>query len=90
VTRNYGIDIILLTVIVKVLFLPLSQKSMKSMRDMQRLQPQMAKLREKFKDDRERLNKEMMELYRRHRVNPSAAACRCSCSSRCSSASIKR
>jgi YidC/Oxa1 family membrane protein insertase len=70
VTRNYGIDIILLTVVVKVLFLPLSQKSMKSMRDMQRLQPQMAKLREKFKDDRERLNKEMMELYRRHRVNP--------------------
>jgi YidC/Oxa1 family membrane protein insertase len=43
---------------------------MKSMRDMQRLQPQMAKLREKFKDDRERLNKEMIELYRRHRVNP--------------------
>jgi len=70
VTRNYGVDIVLLTVLVKVLFLPLSQKSMKSMRDMQRLQPQMAKLREKFKDDRERLNKEMMELYRRHRVNP--------------------
>jgi YidC/Oxa1 family membrane protein insertase len=69
-TRNYGIDIILLTVLVKVLFLPLSHKSMKSMRDMQRLQPQMAKLREKFKDDRERLNKEMIELYRRHRVNP--------------------
>ncbi|HEY2387281.1 MAG TPA: membrane protein insertase YidC [Candidatus Binatia bacterium] len=70
VTRNYGIDIILLTLLVKGLFLPLSQKSMKSMRDMQRLQPQVAKLREKFKDDRERLNKEMMELYRRHRVNP--------------------
>jgi YidC/Oxa1 family membrane protein insertase len=70
VTRNYGVDIVLLTILVKVLFLPLSQKSMKSMRDMQRLQPQMAKLREKFKDDRERLNKEMMELYRRHRVNP--------------------
>jgi YidC/Oxa1 family membrane protein insertase len=70
VTRNYGVDIVLLTVLVKVLFFPLSQKSMKSMRDMQRLQPQMAKLREKFKDDRERLNKEMMELYRRHRVNP--------------------
>jgi YidC/Oxa1 family membrane protein insertase len=69
-TRNYGVDIVLLTVLVKVIFLPLSQKSMKSMRDMQRLQPQMAKLREKFKDDRERLNKEMMELYRRHRVNP--------------------
>jgi YidC/Oxa1 family membrane protein insertase len=70
VTGNYGIDIILLTILVKVLFIPLSNKSMKSMRDMQRLQPQMAKLREKFKDDRERLNKEMIELYRRHRVNP--------------------
>jgi YidC/Oxa1 family membrane protein insertase len=69
-TRNYGVDVILLTILVKVLFIPLSQKSMKSMRDMQRLQPQMAKLREKFKDDRERLNKEMVELYRRHRVNP--------------------
>jgi YidC/Oxa1 family membrane protein insertase len=69
-TRNYGVDIILLTILVKVLFIPLSNKSMKSMRDMQRLQPQMAKLREKFKDDRERLNKEMIELYRRHRVNP--------------------
>jgi YidC/Oxa1 family membrane protein insertase len=69
-TRNYGVDIIVLTIVVKVLFLPLSQKSMKSMRDMQRLQPQMAKLREKFKDDRDRLNKEMIELYRRHRVNP--------------------
>ncbi len=70
VTGNYGIDIIVLTLLVKGLFMPLSQKSMKSMRDMQRLQPQVAKLREKFKDDRERLNKEMMELYRRHRVNP--------------------
>jgi YidC/Oxa1 family membrane protein insertase len=70
VTRNYGIDVILLTILVKVLFIPLTNRSMKSMRDMQRLQPQMAKLREKFKDDRERLNKEMIELYRRHRVNP--------------------
>jgi len=70
VTGNYGIDIILLTILVKVLFIPLTHKSMKSMRAMQRLQPQMAKLREKFKDDRERLNKEMIELYRRHRVNP--------------------
>lgn len=70
VTRNYGVDIILLTILIKVLFIPLTNRSMKSMRDMQRLQPQMAKLREKFKDDRERLNKEMIELYRRHRVNP--------------------
>lgn len=70
VTRNYGVDIILLTILIKVLFIPLTNRSMKSMRDMQRLQPQMAKLREKFKDDREKLNKEMIELYRRHRVNP--------------------
>ncbi len=70
VTGNYGVDIVLLTILIKVLFIPLTNRSMKSMRDMQRLQPQMAKLREKFKDDRERLNKEMIELYRRHRVNP--------------------
>ena len=70
ITGNYGIDVILLTILVKALFIPLTNRSMKSMRDMQRLQPQMAKLREKFKDDRERLNKEMIELYRRHRVNP--------------------
>lgn len=70
VTGNYGIDIILLTILVKVLFIPLTNKSMKSMREMQRLQPQMAKLREKYADDREQLNKEMIELYRRHRVNP--------------------
>jgi YidC/Oxa1 family membrane protein insertase len=70
VTGNYGVDIILLTILIKVLFIPLTNRSMKSMRDMQRLQPQMAKLREKYKDDRETLNKEMIELYRRHRVNP--------------------
>jgi YidC/Oxa1 family membrane protein insertase len=70
VTRNYGVDIILLTILIKVLFIPLTNRSMRSMRDMQRLQPQMAKLREKYKDDREKLNKEMIELYRRHRVNP--------------------
>ena len=70
VTGNYGVDIILLTILVKVLFIPLTNRSMKSMRDMQRLQPQMVKFREKFKDDREQLNKEMIELYRRHRVNP--------------------
>jgi len=70
ITRNYGIDVILLTILVKVLFMPLTNRSMKSMRDMQRLQPQMTKLREKFKDDRDRLNKEMIELYRRHSVNP--------------------
>jgi YidC/Oxa1 family membrane protein insertase len=69
-TGNYGIDIILLTVVIKILFLPLTQKSFETMRAMQKLQPQMAKLREQHKDDQEALNKEMMELYRRHKVNP--------------------
>jgi YidC/Oxa1 family membrane protein insertase len=69
-TGNYGVDIILLTVVIKVLFMPLTQRSMKSMKEMQKLQPQMAKLRERFKDKPEEMNKEIIELYRRHKVNP--------------------
>jgi YidC/Oxa1 family membrane protein insertase len=69
-TGNYGLDIILLTVLIKVLFIPLTQKSFKSMQAMQKVQPEMKKLQERFKDDREALNREMMELYRRHKVNP--------------------
>jgi YidC/Oxa1 family membrane protein insertase len=69
-TGNYGVDIILVSTLIKVLFIPLTQKSMESMRAMQRLQPEMTKIRERFKDDAQRLQKEMMELYRRHRVNP--------------------
>ncbi len=67
---NFGVAIILLTVIVKVLFIPLTQKSLKSMRAMQKLQPQMAQIRERLKDKPEEMNKEIMELYRRHKVNP--------------------
>ena len=69
-TGNYGFDIIIVSTLIKVLFLPLTKKSMVSMQAMQKLQPEMAKLRERYKDDSERLQKEMMELYRRHRVNP--------------------
>lgn len=69
-TGNYGIDIILLTILVKLAFLPLSTKSFKSMNDMKKIQPQLEQLREQYKDDREKLNKEMMELYRRHNINP--------------------
>ena len=69
-TGNYGLDIILVSTLIKVLFIQLTAKSMESMRAMQRLQPEMAKIRERFKDDAQRLQKEMMELYRRHRVNP--------------------
>ncbi|MFM7142365.1 MAG: membrane protein insertase YidC, partial [Alphaproteobacteria bacterium] len=70
VTHNYGVDIILLTVLVKLAFWPLTQKSFQSMREMQRLQPEMQRLREKYKDDPTQLNKEVMELYKRHKVNP--------------------
>ena len=69
-TGTYGIDIILLTVVIKLLMWPLTHKSFVSMKQMQKLQPQMERIKEKFKDDREKLNKEIMELYRRNKVNP--------------------
>ncbi|HOV91171.1 MAG TPA: membrane protein insertase YidC [Syntrophorhabdaceae bacterium] len=70
VTHNYGIDIILLTILIKIIFYPLSLKSYKSMKEMQKLQPQIQKLREKYKDDKQKLNQEMMELYKRKKINP--------------------
>ncbi len=70
VTHNYGIDIIILTILIKVLFYPLTQKSLVSMRKMQELGPIMAKLKEKYKDDRNRLNQETMNLYKTYHINP--------------------
>ena len=70
VTHNYGVAIIVLTALVKVVTAPLTRTTFRNMREMQKIQPQMAKLRERFKDDQTALQKEMMELYRRHRVNP--------------------
>lgn len=67
---NYGVAIIFLTIIIKLLFWPLTQKSYVSMKNMQKLQPQMQKIREKYKNNREKQNLEMMELYKTHRVNP--------------------
>jgi YidC/Oxa1 family membrane protein insertase len=69
-TGSWGIDIILLTVLIKLLLAPLTHKSFVSMKQMQKLQPQMERLKEKYKDDKEGLNKEIMELYRRNKVNP--------------------
>jgi YidC/Oxa1 family membrane protein insertase len=69
-THNYGIAIIILTVLIKILFYPLTRKQMESMGQMQKLQPKMKAIREKFKDDKERLNKEVMDLYRTHKINP--------------------
>jgi YidC/Oxa1 family membrane protein insertase len=67
---NYGVAIIVLTVIAKVLFFPLSVKSMRSMKAMQAIQPQVNALRAKHKNDSQRLQKETMELYKQHHVNP--------------------
>ncbi len=67
---NYGVAIILVTILIKVVFWPITQKGMKSMKNMQKLQPKVAKLKEKFKDDSARMNKEMMALYKTYKVNP--------------------
>jgi YidC/Oxa1 family membrane protein insertase len=70
VAPNWGVDILLMTVAIRVAFLPLSIKSQRSMLRMQRLQPQMERLKEKFKDNNEQLQREMMDLYKRNHVNP--------------------
>ncbi len=67
---NYGFAIILLTICIKILFWPLTQKSYKSMKGMQKLQPEMKRLREKFGSDKQRLNQEMMAFYKENKVNP--------------------
>ena len=67
---NYGIAIIIITIILKAIFFPLTHKSYKSMKDMQKIQPMMAALKDKYKDDRDTMNKAVMELYREHKVNP--------------------
>ncbi len=67
---NYGVAIILLTVLIKLVFWPVTQKGMKSMKNMQKLQPKIAKVRERFKDDPAKMNQEMMSLYKTYKVNP--------------------
>jgi YidC/Oxa1 family membrane protein insertase len=69
-TGNFGVAIIILTVVIKVLFFPLTKKSFQSMRAMQKLQPEMQKIRERLKDKPDEMNREVMELYKRHKVNP--------------------
>ncbi len=70
VTHNYGLAIVIITLIIKLLFYPLTMKSFKSMQAMQQLQPQMKRLQEMYKNDRQKLNEEMMKLYRDQKVNP--------------------
>ncbi len=68
--HNWGTAIVLMTILIKLLFWPLSQKSYKSMQQMKQLQPLMTKLREKYADDKEALNREVMQLYKTYKVNP--------------------
>lgn len=68
--HNYGVAIILVTVLIKAVFWPITQKGMKSMKNMQKLQPKVAKLKEKFKDDPTKMNQEMMAMYKTYKVNP--------------------
>jgi len=68
--HNYGLSIIILTVLIKIIFWPLTHKSFKSMKEMQKLQPLMAKIREKYKDDKEQMQRELMGLYKTYKVNP--------------------
>ncbi|MBN1664191.1 MAG: membrane protein insertase YidC [Deltaproteobacteria bacterium] len=68
--HNFGIAIIIITILIKILFWPLGNMSYKSMKEMQKLQPKVAELREKYKDDRNKIGQETMALYKSHKVNP--------------------
>lgn len=69
-TGNYGIAIILLTLAIRLIMLPLTLKQYQSMKAMQKIQPKMKELQEKYKNDKERLSKEMMKFYKDHKFNP--------------------
>ncbi len=70
VTHSYGIDIVVLTILVRILLYGLTKKSTKSMRAMSKLQPKMKELQEKYKEDKAKLNEEVMGLYKKEGVSP--------------------
>ncbi len=67
---NYGVAIIILTLLTKIILWPLGSKSYKSMNEMKKIQPLVTEIREKYKDDKKRMNQEMMGLYKTYKVNP--------------------
>ena len=71
-THSYGLSIVLLTVIVRLVLFPLTAKQMRSMASMSRVQPQIKKLQAEHKDDRQKLNEEMMKFYKQEGINPAA------------------
>lgn len=68
--RNYGLAIILFAIIIKAIFFPLSRQMIRSQHKMQMIQPELKKLQSKYKEDPQRLNQEMMHLYKTYKVNP--------------------
>lgn len=70
ITHNYGVAIILLTIVVRILLFYPSLKSATAMEEMKKIQPQLMAIREKYKKDPQRVNQEMMKLYKEHKVNP--------------------
>lgn len=72
IISNYGIVIILLTVIVRIVLIPLTISQTKSMAKMQKLQPELKELQKKYKDDKQKLQQETMEFYKKNNVNPMA------------------
>lgn len=69
-TNNYGLAIILFTILIRLLLYPLMQKQMTSMRDTQKVQPLMQEIQRKYKSDKEKMNAELMKLYKEHNINP--------------------
>ena len=69
-TGNYGIAIIILTIIVRIPFIPIVNRGQKSMQKLSELQPKLMQLKEQYKNDPQKLQKEMMELYRKYKINP--------------------
>src|ERR671910_3286851 len=72
-THNYALAIALIAVVVMVITAPLTLKSTKGMLEMQRLAPEMRRLQAQYRNDRQKLNEEMMKLYQEHKVNPMAS-----------------
>jgi YidC/Oxa1 family membrane protein insertase len=72
VIASYGVAIALLTVTVRIFLIPLTAKQVKSQQAMQRIQPELKRLQAKYKNDRQKLNEEMMKFYKENKVNPLA------------------
>lgn len=70
ITNSYGLSIILFTILTKLLLLPLAIKQQKSIIEMQKVQPLLNEIQKKYKNDKEKLNQEMMKIYQEHKVNP--------------------